>query len=117
MGRAQTDEQMNVICNATDRQRNTVDSFNDAAEVSVQVGSPLRIDERQSVLRTEDKMIVKTKVSRRHEASPVRLRMLERADYSIVTPVQGLIIVIAMAHHVHDVKDHYRTPRLSPLQG
>jgi hypothetical protein len=60
---------MCVILDAADCDGNAIQSFHNSAEIGVKVVAPLGFYKRHTVLRAENKMIVKTKMSRRHEAS------------------------------------------------
>src|SRR5437773_7292583 len=63
MGGAQPDEQMNMIFNATNHQRNAVDPFNNTTEIGMKVWAPVLCDQRHSILGTENEMVVKTEMS------------------------------------------------------
>jgi hypothetical protein len=58
---------MNMILNTTNRQRNAFDPFNNAAEIGMKVITPLFSNQRETILGTENEMVVKAEMRRRHE--------------------------------------------------
>src|SRR5262245_4129117 len=65
------DEQMHMIGHAADSFRKPAKAANRSTEIVMQLAAPLRRDERPATLRTKDKMVVQTKISRTHRAPRV----------------------------------------------
>jgi len=59
----QTDKKMNMVFDASNGQRHTLNSVNDAAEIGMQVYTPVFSNHGQAVLGTKNEMIVKAQVS------------------------------------------------------
>ncbi len=66
---SEADEHMCVVFDATNCDRNASKSFNNPAEIGVKVIAPFGFNKPHTVFRAENEMVVKTKMSRRHEAS------------------------------------------------
>ena len=53
----ETNEEMDVVCNATNALRHAIQTANSTPEILVQTRAPFRVDKRFPVLRGEDYVV------------------------------------------------------------
>src|SRR4051812_47390491 len=84
MRRFDTCQEMHVIGDASDSLRESVEPFQAAADIGVEVGPPCGVDQRNASFRAEHDVNVQTRVCRRHGEHRTR-------------PLPGSGIVVARA--------------------